>query len=125
MCFLAAGVQGQANVPSAWPSLMYLWFGACASQALWALFFAFDALLPALVSIAALAGCLLKLAYELGPEVAAMADESAYWYLVAPMWLHGGWVTAATLVNLNLLFVEDRSDASVSEWSCTAALPAL
>ena len=35
-------------------------------------------------------------------------DDQGYWYLVAPAWLHGGWVAAATLVNLNLLFVEDR-----------------
>lgn len=115
MCFLAAGAAGKAVVPSAWPELQYLWLGACAAQSLWAFFFAFDALLPALAAIAILAGCLLKLAYELGPTVATMPD--AYWYLVAPTWLHGGWVAAATLVNANLLFVEDRTDASVTRAS--------
>lgn len=116
MGFLAAGAAGETAVPPAWPQLQYLWFGACAAQALWALLFAFDALLPALAAITALTGCLLKLAYDLGPAAAAMPNSSAYWCLVAPAWLHGGWVTAATLVNANLLFVEDRTSASVSDY---------
>ena len=63
MCFLSAA---GAQVPPAWPTLQYLWVAACAAQAVWALAFAFELLLPAALAIALIAGSLLKFAYELG-----------------------------------------------------------
>jgi len=75
-----------------------LWVAANVFQGAWALCFATERLSLAAVMLAAIAASLVGLAFAL-----RSAGGLDYWLVAAPVWLHAGWTTAASIVNLNLV----------------------
>lgn len=92
-----------------------LWLTANACQGLWALAFSADLLAPSAVALGGIAASLMALGSAL-----AGATGLAYALVAAPLWLHAGWVTAATIVNFNLVLVP-RASAAVQYAAATAS----
>ena len=93
--------------PSAWGVVQsQLWIAANVFQALWAPLFAMERLTLSALSLSGIAVCLVCLGLSLreatGVPVALLS---------APVWLHAGWTTAASLVNLNLVLAAAGSSA--------------
>merc|ERR1719247_1762893 len=84
----------------------WLWLAANAWQAVWALLFATEHLLLSAFALAGIAASLVGLAASLHE------GGAAYWLLTAPVWVHAGWTTAATLVNANLVLVATKAALS-------------
>lgn len=74
-----------------------LWLAANGFQALWAPLFATERLGASGVALAGIAVSLVALGISL-----RASSGAAYGLLVAPIWVHAGWTTAAAIVNLNL-----------------------
>lgn len=75
-----------------------LWLAANAFQGIWAPLFAMEHLSLAAVALAGIAVCMTCLAFTM-----RAASGAEYWAVAAPFWLHAGWTTAASIVNLNLV----------------------
>jgi len=75
-----------------------LWIAGNMFQALWAPLFATERIF---VSALALSGIAVSL-IALGMSMRA-ATGTGFWLLAAPIWLHAGWTTAASIVNINLV----------------------
>uniref|UniRef100_A0A7S3BY82 Uncharacterized protein n=1 Tax=Haptolina ericina TaxID=156174 RepID=A0A7S3BY82_9EUKA len=89
-----------------------LWLAANFFQGIWALLFATERLLLAALALAGIAASLTCLAFSM-----RAADTLEYWLVAAPLWLHAGWTTAASIVNINLV-LSLVSDAATQ---CAAA----
>lgn len=84
-----------------------LWAMANAFQGLWAPIFATEHLTASALALSGIAISLVLLG-------TSMRDATgwAYWLCAAPIWLHAGWVCAASLVNINLSFASNGGSAS-------------
>lgn len=74
-----------------------LWLSANFFQGVWALLFATERLTLAAVALAGIAVSLTWLAFSM-----RAVGGLEYWLVAAPCWLHAGWTTAASIVNINL-----------------------
>jgi len=88
-----------------WESFYGWWIAANVAQALWSLFFATENLFLAAV-------CLTTIGCSLIPLGIGLADSgmAQYGLLTCPIWIHGGWAVAATLVNWNLVIHKFRPE---------------
>lgn len=87
----------------------FVW--ACLAQALWTVAFGLEKI-P--LSLAAMVLILIPLVMIVTQFAAMQADNVAqYWLLKFPFEIHAAWIMAATLVNINVLFVAESSSAHV------------
>ena len=75
-----------------------LWLAANFFQGVWALLFATERLTLAAAALAGIAFSLTSLAFSM-----RAASGLEYALVAAPFWLHAGWTTAASIVNINLV----------------------
>ncbi|CAJ1423559.1 unnamed protein product [Effrenium voratum] len=81
-------------------SMTPFWLAACAFQCLWTVTFAQEQIL---LSCICMLGILLSLLAGIAWTDRRMFPASDFWLLRAPFSLHGGWIVAASAVNINVL----------------------
>jgi hypothetical protein len=103
----------------------YNYVAACLAQILWTIFFSAE-LIP--LSLVAMASILIPLIFIV--KATSKIDESSsstglYWLLQFPFEIHAGWILAATLVNMNVVFVAENYSVDIqviSAWISLASL---
>ena len=94
-----------AEAPHGWS--IKLWCAANIAQALWAPLFALERLGLSAIALSCIAISLILLGSSLRG-----ATGFDYWLLAAPVWLHAGWTSAASIVNLNLVLAAHGTSAA-------------
>jgi benzodiazapine receptor len=87
------------------------WCAACFFQALWTLFFAQEFIEISLVCMLGILFSLLGLVWTV--DRLPFMSYSEFWLLRAPFSLHLGWITVASLLNVNLLADSLRAEPGV------------
>ena len=118
MVGLALSALRKVDVPEVWAASRHWWLGANVCQAAWALLFATDNIAARSLALTGIVGCLLTLACRLAPAV----DGATYWGLLAPLWIHAGWTTAASLVNWNFLLLSASASTQLTGASFSMAM---
>ena len=108
MAYLALG-------PKTFGWSLKLWLAANFFQSLWAPLFATERIALSALALSGIAISLILLAWSMRG-----ASGSEYWLLVAPVWLHAGWTTAASLVNVNLVVSASTTSPS-TQLACAFA----
>jgi hypothetical protein len=103
----------------------YNYVVACLAQILWTVFFSAE-LIP--LSLVAMVSILIPLVVIV--KATSKIDESSgsiglYWLLQFPFEIHAGWIMAATLVNMNVVFVEQNYSADIQVISAWVSLATL
>jgi benzodiazapine receptor len=103
----------------------YNYVAACLAQILWTIFFSAE-LIP--LSLGAMVSILIPLIFIV-KATSKIAESSSstglYWLLQFPFEIHAGWIMAATLVNMNVVFVAENYSVDIqviSAWISLASL---
>lgn len=93
-------------------SLGFSWLFVCLVQSLWSLMFAYELIIASLILMVLIFGGLVTVninQYQSNLE----RSLSEFWLLRFPFMLHLGWITAATLLNVNVVFVDQNAPSDV------------
>jgi len=84
---------------------------ACFAQSLWSICFGYERITLTLVVMIAILGSLIPIVYRIYTQ--DYIHVGNFWVMEFPMELHAGWIMAATLVNLNIVFVSCGASSKI------------
>jgi hypothetical protein len=99
----------------------YVW--ACLAQCFWTLAFGLEKMTLSLVAMVLILIPLVVILTKLSSVCAGSIGR--YWLLKFPFEIHAAWIMAATLVNMNVVFVAQGASANTQQfvgWVCLFAL---
>jgi len=92
----------------------YNYVFACLAQCAWTFCFGFEYMDLSLLAMLSILLPLVRIVTTLSTIPAETIGQ--YWLLKFPFEIHAGWIMAATLVNLNVVFVSYTASSNVQTW---------
>lgn len=92
--------------------MKYYWLFVCLAQSAWSIFFGYEMIAVAMVAIFMIFFGLLAVVLK---QYFANLERTLveFWLFRFPFMIHCGWLTAASILNVNLVFIKNNSSAEV------------
>ena len=89
----------------------YYFVYACLFQCMWSICFGYEQIALSFLVTVAILGSLMPIVYRIDTE--DYIHSGSFWVMEFPMELHTGWIMAATLVDLNAVFVSCGASSKI------------